>query len=698
MDTLKRITMNRIVLALVALVLAAPAALAEVKLASVFGDHMVLQRDAEVRIWGKAEPGEQVTVQCAPAPGNTVGEPFVDKQSTKADKNGDWQVKLKPHVAGGGWLLSITGEKTKNPIEIKDVLFGEVWVASGQSNMAWTVARSANAGQEIANSDNDQIRMWTADRTVDTAPAFDVRGTWAVASPKTTGEFSAVAYYFARKLQQELGVPVGVLHASWGGTPVEAWTSRPRLEQIDWAKPILDRFDAAVKNHPKRLAEFEKAVKQWEKTRNGPANTGEKQGYAKPGFDDNKWQAMKLPQTWENAGIDKDGVVWFRKTLDLPDGWEGQPLKLALGPIDDGDTTYVNGTKVGGLDASVNGGWQRERVYDVPKKLVDQGKLTLAVRVVDLQGAGGIWGKPEQMTLARADGQGEPLGLAGDWKYRFAHEINASNRPVRPPARPFGPDHPHAPAGLYNGMIAPITPYTIRGAIWYQGESNASRAQQYRKLFPGLIEDWRQQWGQGDFPFLFVQLANYRAPTDEVVDHDWSHLRDAQLQTLRTVKNTGMATIIDIGEANDIHPRNKQDVGDRLARWALVDTYGQKDVVRSGPIWDDSNKLLPADHQIIVTFDTFGSSLVAKGGAPLLGFTVAGKDGKFVKADAMLVPSKDGEKITQVIVTSAKVKNPVAVRYAWENNPTEANLVNEEGLPASPFRTDDWKGPTDGRR
>ncbi|MFN3168286.1 MAG: sialate O-acetylesterase [Phycisphaeraceae bacterium] len=687
--------MNRIVLVLVAWLLAGPPALAEVELASVFGDHMVLQRDQAVRVWGKAEPGEKVSVQLvALIDGVKDGQLDV----VEADRAGDWHVMLAKRGAGGPWRLTIKGDKSKAPIVINDVLFGEVWVASGQSNMAWTVARSANAADEIANSANDQIRMWTAQRTVEPAPAFDVPGAWAVASPKTAAEFSAVAYYFARRLQRELGVPVGVLHASWGGTPVESWTSRPKLEQIDWAKPILERFDDAVKQHPKRLAEYEKAVKQWEKTRNGPANTGEKQGYAKPGFDDGKWQTMTLPQTWEKAGINKDGVVWFRKTIDLPDGWDSQALRLELGPIDDGDTTYVNGSKVGGLDASVGGAWQRERVYTVPKKLVTKGKLTLAVRVVDLTGAGGIWGKPEQMTLSRADGQGEPIALAGDWKYLFAHEINAGNRPVRPPARPFGPDHPHAPAGLYNGMIAPLTPYTIRGVIWYQGESNASRAQQYRKLFPGLIEDWRARWGQGDFPFLFVQLANYRAPTDEVVDHDWAHLRDAQLKTLRRTQNTGMAVTIDIGEANDIHPRNKQDVGDRLARWALVDTYGMQGVVKSGPLFQSvAREQIESKNVVVVGFVISGSGLKVKGDEPLRGFTIAGEDGKFVHADAKIIEQQDAKPST-VMVWSDRVKDPVAVRYAWENNPTEANLVNEEGLPASPFRTDDWKGPTDGRR
>lgn len=686
--------MPRIILILLTLLLTAPAALAEVTLPSVFGDHMVLQRDKEVRIWGKAEPGEVVELIMI-RQGDDVQS---DQEKVTADKDGNWQIKLRPHQSDGRYMLMLNGSKTKKGIVINDVVFGEVWVASGQSNMSWTVANSNNAKEEIANSGNDMIRMWTAERTVKTEPAFDVKGSWAVASPQTTGNFSAVAYFFARKLQEELGVPVGILHSSWGGTPIEAWTSRDKLDTIDWAKPILDRYDAALKAYPEAKEEHDKTMKRWLETRNGPPNTGLSAGYAKPDFDDSQWKTMALPQQWEKAGLENiDGVVWFRKTIDLPDGWEGQSLKLSLGPIDDGDTTYINGTQVGDTAAFNRGNWQVPRNYDVPGKLVNKGKLTVAVRAIDLTGEGGIWGKPEQLTLTRADGQGQPISLAGDWKYLLAHELNAENRPTRRPGTLFGPEHPHAPAGLFNGMIAPIVPYTIAGAIWYQGESNASRAQQYGKLFPGMIEDWRTRWGQGQFPFLFVQLANYRSPTDTIVDTDWAHLRDAQLKTLREIKNTGMAIIIDIGEANDIHPRNKQDVGKRLARWALADTYGKTDVVKSGPIFKDADPDKDNPKHALLTFETFGSGLKVRGDGPLRGFTVSDGRGNFVHAKAEIVQQGDG-KATVVRVWADEIKQPYSVRYAWEDNPDKANLVNEEGLPASPFRTDDWTGPTDDRR
>ncbi|MEM6260123.1 MAG: sialate O-acetylesterase [Planctomycetota bacterium] len=694
--------MQRLIATLLALMLSAPLALAEVTLPSVFGDHMVLQRDKEVRIWGKAEPGEEVVVVMTPA-GADLSQ--IRRADATASQQGDWQVTLPPTPSGQPWIMTIAGSKTTNVVDFEDIVFGEVWVASGQSNMSWTVAQSANAKEEIANSANDQIRMWTARRTVKTEPAFDVNGGWAVASPKTTGSFSAVAYYYARELQEELGVPVGILHASWGGTPVEAWTSRQKLDSIDWAKPILQRYDAAVKAYPQAKKQYDREFKRWEETRNGPPNTGEKAGYAKPGFDDSQWKTMKLPQTWEKAGLTTlDGVVWFRKTIELPEGWATDKLRVNLGPVDDGETTYVNGVRVGHTNASNRGAWQVNRSYAVPAEAVKDRKLVIAVRAVDLSGAGGIWGKPEQLYLVRDQNKDEPLSLADDWKYLVAHELNANTRPTRRPDALFGPDHPHAPAGLYHGMIAPIVPYTIQGAIWYQGESNASRAEQYGRLFPGMINDWRELWGQGEFPFLFVQLANYRQPTDKVVDTDWAHLRDAQLNTLRQVKNTGMAVTIDIGEANNIHPKNKQDVGKRLALWALADTYGQvgglDDEIKSGPIYSSRMGGFGAkDGKAVFWLHNFGGELKARDGKALQGFTIAGKNGRFVKASAeIMVQTTDNEQLSELVVWSDQVKDPVAVRYAWEDNPDEANLVNEEGLPASPFRTDDFKGPTDGRR
>lgn len=662
---------------------ACPPALADVTLPSVIGDHMVIQRDAEARIWGWADAGEAVTVSFAGA-----------TAQVRADDDGNWRVTLPEMPASAeGRPLVIEGN---NRIEITDVLVGEVWVASGQSNMEWSVQNSDNPQEEIANADHPGIRMWTARRTVANEPQRDVPGQWQVCSPQTVGGFSAVGYYFARELYQRLDIPVGILHSSWGGTPVEAWTSREKLDNVAWAGPILERYDAMLAGYDERLAAYHRELEAYNAKRNGPAPTEEEAGYSAQDFDDSGWETAALPGGWEGAGHEGlDGVMWYRRTVTVPDAWAGQALVLELGPIDDYDTTWFNGVKVGETGANVNQAWQQPRVYEIAGEHVVAGEVSIAIRVFDPHGGGGLHGEAAQMKLRPADENlGEPIALAGDWRYRIAHELDPTDAAARPPARPVGPNHPHSPAGLYNGMIAPITPYTIRGAIWYQGESNAGRAEQYEQLFPAMIHDWRAQWGIEEFPFLFVQLANFRAFVDHPTDTGWTHLQNAQLMTLFAVPNTGMATIIDIGAANDIHPRNKQDVGLRLALWALADTYGL-DVMKSGPFWMPG-RLLEIDGQLELEFAHFGSPLAVRGDGPLSGFTIAGQDGQFVVANAEITEQDDSGAVVRV--WSDEVPNPVHVRYAWKDNPEDANLVNEEGLPAPPFRTDDLPGPTDGNR
>ncbi|XAM00546.1 hypothetical protein OT109_03980 [Phycisphaeraceae bacterium D3-23] len=671
------------VLPLLSSLLLAPAALADVSLPSVIGDHMVLQRDAEVRIWGWADAGEQVDLVFA-------GQ----EHSVRADADGNWSVMLDAMEASAqGRPLVIEGT---NRIEIADVLVGEVWVASGQSNMAWTVSNSDNPQEEIANANHPGLRMWTARRTVAQAPQRDVPGQWQVCSPQTVGGFSAVGYYFARELYQRLDVPVGILHSSWGGTPSEAWTSREKLDTVESAGPMLERYDNMLDGYDERLAAFEEALADYNAKLNGPSMTDEEAGFVANDFDDSEWENATLPGGWETAGHgDLDGVMWYRRTVTIPANWAGKPLVLELGPIDDFDVTWFNGQQVGATGPNVQNAWQSPRTYRIPARHVVAGEVTVAVRMFDAHGGGGFHGQAAQMKLRPADANvGEPIALAGDWRYRITHELDPADAATQRPARPVGPDHPHSPAGLYNGMIAPIVPYTIQGAIWYQGESNAGRAEQYETIFPAMIHDWREQWNQGEFPFLFVQLANFRAYVDQPTDTPWTHLQNAQLHTLLTVPNTGMATIIDIGAANDIHPRNKQDVGLRLALWALADTYGM-DVVKSGPIWR-TDKLLVVDGRIELEFANLGSPMAIRGEGPLTGFTIAGEDGQFVPANAEI--GDQNERGALITVWSPDVPNPVHVRYAWKDNPEDANLVNEEGLPAPPFRTDDLPGPTDGNR
>ncbi len=501
------------------ILVAAAVASADVRLPAVIGSNMVLQQGKPATIWGWAEPGEKINVSVS----------WLDmKWAVAADDQGNWSFQMAVPKVGGPYTMTLAG---KNVVELKNVLVGEVWVCSGQSNMQMSVRSSNDADREIAAADYPNIRLFSVKRTVAAEPQKDCEGQWSACTAETIPDFSAVAYFFGRYLHKELNIPIGLIHTSWGGTPAEAWTSDEYMKSDADFEPILKRHNDAVAAYPEAMRQYKEKLAQWQQ--------------------------------------------------------------------------------------------------DVEK--------------------------------AKAEGKNPP------------------NRP----GEPYGPGNPHNPSGLYNAMIAPLVPFSIQGAIWYQGESNAGRAYQYRKLFPAMIRSWRDSWGQGEFPFLFVQLANFMAVKDQPGDSAWAELREAQTMTL-AMKNTGMAVIIDIGEANDIHPKNKQDVGARLALWALANTYG-RGVVHSGPLYKshrvDGNK-------VILSFDHVGGGLLAKDGEPLKGFAVAGPDKKFVWAEAKI----EGE---TVVVGSDQVAEPVAVRYAWADNPV-CNFYNKEMLPASPFRTDEWPGVTAG--
>ena len=497
---------------------------AEVRLPAIIGDNMVLQAGGRACLWGWADPNEEISV--------TVSWRQVD-WTIQADDTGKWIFQMTAPETGGPHEITFKG---KNTVTVKNILVGEVWICSGQSNMEMAVRSSANAKQETAAATESQIRLFTVDRKVAEQPQNNCTGKWVTCSPETVGDFSAVGYFFGRELHKELKQPVGLIHTSWGGTPAEAWTSPAALQENPSLEPILTRYKEALAAYPKAIVKYKEDLAKWQ-------------------------EAAKQAKT------------------------DGKPT------------------------------------------------------------------------------------------------------PPRPGA-PLGPDNPNSPSGLYNAMIAPLIPYTIRGAIWYQGESNAGRAYQYRDLFPTMIKSWWNAWGQegqSDFPFLFVQLANFMAVKEEPGESSWAELREAQLMTLE-MPNTGMAVIIDIGDAKDIHPKNKQDVGKRLALWALANTYG-KDVVYSGPLYKSMEK---KDNKIILSFDHIGDGLVAQGPEPLKGFAVAGADRKFIWADAKIEGSK-------IVVSSEKIADPVAVRYAWGDNPV-CNLYNKAGLPASPFRTDTWPGVTAGSK
>ena len=639
---------------------------ADVRLPALISDHMMLQRDMPLRLWGWADPGEKLQVRIA------------DRAAkTQADKSGHWQVELGTLPAGGPHTLEIVG---KNTLLVSDVLVGEVWVASGQSNMEFPVGRSVDAAAETAAAQFPRIRLFTVNKAAAGQPKEDLSGKWVECSPSTVDGFSAVGYFFGRNIHRALDVPVGLIHSSWGGTPAETWMSRQALTAEPAWKPMVDALDRTLAD-PDATHAYEKTLDEWEQ-KNVVVDTGNEgfgRGWARLDFDDADWKTMEEPQYWEKAGLDLDGVLWFRRAVEIPASWAGRDLVLTLGSIDDYDTTYFSGVPVGATGRETPGFWTHARRYTVPGALVRAGRTIVAVRVLDRAGEGGFGGPASAMQLDLANGGGkQPIVLAGTWRYQIERGV-ASLKPDWG-SQPSGPDQQGAPTTLYNAMIAPLTPYALRGVIWYQGENNAARAFEYRKLFRALIRDWRHAWRLGDFPFYFVQLANFMARRDEPGESEWAELREAQAMALAE-PNTGLATAIDIGEASDIHPLNKQEVGRRLALVALARTYGHQGE-HSGPVYrshavEGTKVRLRFEHAV---------GLATRDQAVPQGFAIAGDDRRFVWAQAQI----DGDSI---VVWSNAVIQPVAVRYAWADNP-DANVVNGAGLPALPFRTDDWPGIT----
>jgi sialate O-acetylesterase len=647
------------------------AANADVRLPAVISDNMVLQQQAKVRIWGSANPGERVTVTLQQKSSSTV-----------ADKQGHWETWLDTGKAGGPFELTVKGD---NLLTIKNVLIGEVWLCSGQSNMEWPLINTVGGADTVAQATYPEIRLFTVEKHTANAPLADVEGHWVITTPDEAAHFSAVGYFFGRELYQQLKVPVGLIHSSWGGTPAEAWTSHEAMLSSPELKPILDRYESSLSAAPQAKEAYARALAEWEEKNLyiDSGNKGEALGYADPSFTTTDWPRMELPQQIETAGLLIDGAIWFRKVLDLPQSWAGKELVLNLPPIDDHDVTYFNGTKIGSIGRETPNSYMVPRKYVVPASLVHRGRNVIAVRVFDSAGEGGF-SRGGAMSIGPAGAvESEVISLRGVWDYKveLALEPKHPDWGTRPEA--VGAGNQNNPSVLYNAMIAPLVPFAIRGVIWYQGESNAGRAYQYRTLFPIMIRDWRRAWGSA-LPFYFVQLANWHASKAEPDESDWAELREAQLMTLREPQ-TGMAVIIDVGDAIELHPRNKLDVGRRLAQWALAGAYGQK-IVPSGPLFD---RYTIEGDKVRVHFKYSGGLKTIDSG-PVKGFAIAGDDRRFVWADARI----EGD---TVVVSSPKVSKPVAVRYGWADNPI-VNLYNRAGLPASPFRTDDWPGITATRR
>jgi len=635
-------------------------AVGEVTLPNIIGSNMVLQQKTKAAIWGWADPGEKISVKA---------DWRWFPSSTKADASGKWIVHIPTPKAGGSYTITINAGNT---ITLENVLIGEVWVCSGQSNMEMPMVPTPegylgilNYEQEVAAADYPEIRLFDISHEFSTTPKDDSESSWTICKPKTAKLFATTGYFFGRKLHKDLNVPVGLIGSNWGGTPAESWTSPDFVKTIPaFAEKVELMQDE--KKMAQAQADYKAALTKWQFEFEA-ADAGIKGQWSKPETDDSAWETMNLPVNWEKdkLGESMDGVVWFRKSIDIPEKWLDKNLMLELGPIDDDDITFVNGVEVGRLN-----NWYTPRKYTVPASILRQGVNVIAVRVYDSVGLGGFGGKAEQMKLHPVDEPGtQAIPLSGPWSYKvgFDHK-DVARRPVSPVK--IGA---WTPGTLYNGMIAPIIPYAIRGAVWYQGESNVSRPGQYQKLFPLMIQSWRKEWGQGDFPFYYVQIApwNYGNATNS------AFLREAQFLSLAT-PNTGMVVTMDIGNIKDVHPKNKQEVGRRLALWALAKTYHKTDTVYSGPLYK-SMKI--EDGEIRLFFDYVDGGLVAKDG-PLTDFTIASKDRKFVAAEAFI----EGK---TVVVSCADVKEPVAVRFAFTNT-SEPNLFNKAGLPASSFRTDKW--------
>lgn len=620
-----------------------------VELNPLFQDHAVLQCDAKVHVWGTGRDGEKITVA------------FGGQKVSTTVANGAWKVWLAPMKANAKpQKLGVYGDNT---IEISDILVGEVWIASGQSNMERQLG--LRAGQkpifgwekEVAAANYPQIRQFQVPQTKSFTPQTTAKGSWSVCSPQTAGDFSAVGFFFARDLSVARNVPVGILFSAWGGTPAEAWTSAATMEKLpDFAGQMAD-LKLLVADPAVAIRRAQAKQAEWF----GKVDPGSKPGaaWSAASLDEGDWKTMTLPTYLESGGYPGfDGVFWLRRGFEMPENWEGGDVELHLGAVDDMDTTWINGEQVG-----MTSGWEKPRVYQVPGRLLKRGANVIAVRVLDAAGGGGAYGGNDAMRLVfHAGGQTETVPLSGEWRGK----PGATIRETGWPPSDFS-DSPGTPTVLFNGMISPLLPYAMRGVIWYQGEANVGREKQYRTLFPAMIADWRKQWGGADFPFLFVQIAPYETMSPEI--------REAQFLTAKAVKNTAMAVTIDCGDANDIHPADKAPVGARLALAARALAYGEK-IEYSGPVFET---MKARDNKAVLHFSHTGGGLVAKDGE-IKGFTVSGEDKRFHPAQARIVGDT-------VVVSSPEVAKPSAVRYGWANVP-EGNLFNQAGLPASPFRMD----------
>lgn len=637
------------------------------KINPVFSDHMVLQREVPVPVWGQADPGHEIEV--------TLGS---HTRSVKTAKDGTWTLQLPAQKAGGNHVLIVKDAETGEQFAFANVTFGDIWLCGGQSNMEWDVQRTLNAEQEIRTAKYPSIRLLNVPSVMANAPQKEIDGLkWEICSPATVPDFSAVGYYFGRSLHDSLDVPIGLISNNWGGTVAETWISPESLQDLPVYAAQIEKL--AQLDIEKETAGNSEKYQKWLEgfAKNDPGmQNGE---YFWQNLEDySAWQTADVPGNWETYGdpalANFDGAVWYQRDFVLTEEQAGTISGIHMGRIDDSDQFWINGQLVGESRNAYN----KERNYEIPAGVLQEGSNSLVVRIEDYTGEGGFLGNAEQYYFSMGD---EQIPFAGSWRYKIGYTPETPS-----PRRGFGPNA--YPSMLYFSMIAPITPFPIKGVIWYQGESNAGRAVEYEDIFRRLILDWRKQFNIADLPFLFVQLANFKSPPESPSASQWAELREAQASVL-DLPNTGMITAIDIGEANDIHPRNKQEVGRRLSMEALRIVYGRSETHAQGPVFQSVE--FKEDHAII-WFNTHGRKLVNEAAPGFIrGFTISGEDQQFYWAKGEIVEDN------KVKVWSENVQNPVAVRYAWADNPQPADLSDDKDLPAFPFRTDDWTLSTEGK-
>lgn len=650
----------QIVLTFILLIISITASLSQVRLPQLISDGMVLQRDTKITIWGSADANEDVTVS------------FKGRDhKTKASEEGEWSIELPRMKAGGPYIMKVSGTNT---VEVKDILIGDVWLCSGQSNMVHQMdIHDVTYAEDIANADYSEIRHFKVPTKPDlSGPSEDTGdGSWQKAISEDVRSFSAVAYFFARRLYEKYQVPVGLINSSVGGTPIEAWINEEGYKDFpDILKIIAENKDTAfVNSHSGSRFPASRTPREL----SDKGLTGEKPWYDVD-FVPKNWRRINIPGYWEDQGAkDLNGVVWYRREIELPQSMAGKEATVFLGRIVDADELYINGTKVGNTTYQYP-----QRRYDVPADLLTEGKNVFVIRVTNNSGKGGF--VPDKPYYIFNDS--DTVDLKGYWQYKvgevfvpFDGSASGRNNEDGPGERRINPQN--EPTALYNGMVGPIIQYPIKGVLWYQGESNAGRPGEYLGLMKILIKGWREAYNDPDLPFIYAQLPNFMDVSYLPTESNWAVLRESQLKAL-SIPNTAMTVNIDLGEWNDIHPDNKKDVGERMALAAQKLAYDE-DIVYSGPLYKNHEI---EGNKVIISFSHVGSGLVTDDGEELSEFAIAGEDKKFVWADAKIEGNK-------VIVWSDEIPDPKYVRYAWADNPDNPNLYNKEGLPASPFRTEE---------